>query len=145
MITRDTVLRDQLITAKFSTVICCSAVDEALARRVLEQDPRGRRDHFAAGLERTAAWVRRHADRIEWVRPDAGAICCVRLRPEVFDDAAVGRFYSELAHHDVRVAGGAWFGDEARVFRLGFGLLPIHDLEAALAGVSAALGKETRP
>jgi aspartate/methionine/tyrosine aminotransferase len=142
-ITRDAVLRDQLITGKFSTVICCSAVDEALACRLLEQNPGTRRDHFAAGLARTAAWVRRNADRVEWVRPDAGAICCVRLRPDVFDDAAVGRFYSELANQSVRVAGGTWFGDEARVFRLGFGLLSIHDLETALTGVSAALDKAT--
>jgi DNA-binding transcriptional MocR family regulator len=125
-------------------VTCCSAVNEALARRVLEQNPQVRRDHFANGLARTAAWVQKHADRIEWVRPDAGAICCVRLRPDAFDDAAVGRFYAELANQGVRVASGTWFGDEARVFRLGFGLLPIHDLDAALAGVSAVLDKETR-
>jgi aspartate/methionine/tyrosine aminotransferase len=143
-ITRDAVLRRHLITGKFSTVICCSAVDEALARRVLEQNPQDRRDHFAAGLARTAAWVRRNADRVEWIRPDAGAICCVRLRPDVFDDESVSRFYAELAKREVRVAGGAWFGDEARVFRLGFGLLPLPDLETALTGVSAALDKETR-
>ena len=118
--------------------------DEALARRVLEQNPQDRRDHFAAGLARTAAWVRRNADRVEWIRPDAGAICCVRLRPDVFDDESVSRFYAELAKREVRVAGGAWFGDEARVFRLGFGLLPLPDLETALTGVSAALDKETR-
>jgi aspartate/methionine/tyrosine aminotransferase len=141
-ITRDSVLRDQLITGKFSTVICCSAVDEALAFRVLEQNPQGRQNHFAAGLALTAAWVEQNADRIEWVRPDAGAICCVRLRPNRFSDAAVSRFYSGLANQGVRVASGAWFGDDARVFRLGFGLPPLPDLEAALVGVSTALDKE---
>ena len=142
-ITRDPALRQQLIVGKFSTVISCSAVDEALACQVLRQSQRSRRSHFAACLARTAAWVERNADRVEWVRPDAGAICCVRLRPDRFDDAAVGRFYDELANHGVRVANGSWFGDEARVFRLGFGLLPLQDLEAALAGVSAALDKES--
>ena len=118
-------------------------MDEALARRVLEQDPRPRRDHMAAGLAQSAAWVRRNADRIEWVAPDAGAICCVRLRPNVFDDAAVCRFYSALANQGVRVANGTWFGDELRIFRLGFGLLPMQDLEVALAALSAALDQET--
>jgi DNA-binding transcriptional MocR family regulator len=142
-ITRDPVLRERLIAGKFSTVISCSAVDEALACRVLQQDHQTRRNHFAAGLARTAAWVQRNADRIEWVHPNAGAICCVRLRTDKFDDAAVSRFYHELTNQGVRVANGIWFGDEARVFRLGFGLLSVQDLEVALAGVSAALDKET--
>jgi aspartate/methionine/tyrosine aminotransferase len=142
-ITRDAVLREQLVVGKFSTVISCSTVDETLALRVLGQNQQALRDHFAAGLARTAAWVRKNASRIEWVRPNAGAICCVRLRPDVFDDEAVGRFYSELTNQGVRVGNGSWFGDEARIFRLGFGLLPIDDLEAALTGVSAALDKET--
>lgn len=142
-ITRDPVLRQQLIVGKFSTVISCSAVDEALARRVLGQSQKPRRDHFAACLARTAAWVERNADRVEWVRPNAGALCCVRLRPDRFDEAAVGRFYRELASHGVRVANGTWFGDADRVFRLGFGLLPLQDLNAALAGVSAALDTES--
>ena len=140
-ITRDPVLREQLVVGKFSTVISCSAVDEALALGVLRQNQQPRRDHFAAGLARTAAWVRENARRVAWIRPDAGAICCVRLRPDVFDDAAVIRFYGELANQGVRVGNGTWFGDDARIFRLGFGLLPIDDLEAALTGVSAALDK----
>ena len=97
----------------------------------------------AARLSLTAAWVDAQADRIEWIRPDAGAICCVRLRDGAFDDAAVNRFYSGLEKRGIRVANGTWFGDEDRVFRLGFGLLPVQDLEAALAGVSAGLDKET--
>jgi aspartate/methionine/tyrosine aminotransferase len=141
-ITRDRVLRQQLVAGKFSTVIACSAVDEALARPVLERSPQARRDHLAAGLALVEAWVRAHADRVEWVRPDAGALCCMRLRPGVFDDTAVSRSYAELAKQGVRVANGAWFGDEARVFRLGFGLLPVPDLEAALARVSTVFDKE---
>jgi hypothetical protein len=144
-ITRDAALRERLVTAKFSTVICCSAVDEALACRVLELGQQPRRDHFAACLRRTAAWVEENNDCIEWVRPDAGALCCVRLRADIFDDAAVGRFYDELAKQSVRVANGSWFNDEIRVFRFGFGLLPMQELDAAMAVVSAALHKEIRP
>ena len=61
----------------------------------------------------------------------------------MFDDAAVKRFHSEVVNIGVRVAGGTWFGDEARIVRLGFGLLPMPHLEVALTGVSAALDKVT--
>jgi len=141
-ITRNPGLRLQLITAKFNTVVSCSAVDEALALKVLEHRASilaERRVRLDAGLARTAAWVQTNDDFIDWVRPDAGALCCVRLRPEVFDDAAVARFYKALVGRGARVANGSWFGDEARVFRLGFGLLPMAELGDALAALSAAL------
>jgi DNA-binding transcriptional MocR family regulator len=98
-----------------------------------------RRQRLAEGLARTADWVRENDAFVEWVRPDAGALCCVRLKPSVFDDGAVDRFYEGLAREGVRVANGVWFGDEARVFRLGFGLLPMPELEAALTRLSAAV------
>lgn len=143
-VTRDPALREQLVLGKFNTVICGSAVDEALALALL--DRRGpilaeRRQRMADGLARTAAWVERHGTLVDWVRPDAGAICCLRLKPTRFDDAAVARFPAELARDGVRLAAGSWFGDEARVFRLGFGLLSMPDLDAALQGLSAALAR----
>ena len=143
-ITRDPALRRELIAGKFNTVVSCSPLDERLARNVLERqegiiDERRRR--LADGLARTERWVRANDAFVEWVRPDAGAICCVRLKPSVVDDATVGRFYEEIAREGVRVANGTWFGDEARVFRLGFGLLPASDLEAALDGLTGALAR----
>ena len=143
-ITRDQALRQQLIAAKFNTVIACSTIDEALAIKILAQDRGSRRQHFAAGLALTAAWVDAHASSLAWIRPDAGSICCVRLRPERFSDDAVTGFYAELEARGIRVASGRWFGESARVFRLGFGLLPIPDLEIALAGMSAALNKVSK-
>ena len=141
-ITRDAALREQLITAKFSTVISCSTLDEAMALEVLTQSERivgERRTLLQENRAITEAWVKRHADQVEWVRPDAGALCCVRLKPQAFDDAAVDRFYAALAEHGVRVAPGRWFGEAARVFRLGFGLLRGPELHQALGGVSKAL------
>jgi aspartate/methionine/tyrosine aminotransferase len=143
-ITRDPALRAQLMAAKFSTVLSCSRIDEILGLKVLEQSGRiidERRRHLAAGLEKVAAWVARHADWVEWHRPDAGALCAVRLKRAVFDDAAVDRFQEELEKQGVKVTLGRWFGDEARVFRLGFGLLAPEDLDAALAALSRALGR----
>lgn len=142
--TRDPDLREQLVLGKFNTVICCSPVDEALGLALLNR--RGpilaeRRQRMADGLARVSAWVEAHGAQVDWVRPDAGAICCIRLKPAMYDDAAVARFTGELAREGVRLAAGAWFGDEARVFRLGFGLLAMPDLEAALEGLSATLAR----
>lgn len=141
-VTQDTKLREQLVLGKFTTVIACSMVDEALALRVLEQadDIIGaRRKHLQDGLSRTAAWVEANSEFVDWVRPDAGALCCVRLKPEHFDEAAIARFHESLNQAETRVADGAWFGDEAGVFRLGFGLMEMPDLEAGLQALSSAL------
>jgi aspartate/methionine/tyrosine aminotransferase len=146
-IVRDAALREQLVLGKFSTVISNSTVDETLALRVLQEaEPiiATRRKHLAEGLARTAAWAERNSALVEWVRPDAGALCCIRLRQSQFDDAAVARFYAALGRLDARVANGSWFGEEPRVFRLGFGLLPIDELETALDLLTAALQQATR-
>jgi len=140
-ITRNKALRKQLVIGKFNTVISCSPVDEALALRVLAQRDsiiNARRIHLAEGLSRVAEWVQRNSDLIEWVRPDAGALCCLRLT-SVFDGEAVGRFYQALARFGVRVGRGTWFGEEVRIFRLGFGFLAPSDLEIALEMVTRSL------
>lgn len=147
VITRDAGLREQLVRGKFNTVISCSVVDEALAVELMQQrDPilSQRRRHFAMGLRTTERWLEQNSEYVEWVRPDAGALCCVRLKPSRFDDAAVKRFYDASGNAGVRVASGAWFGEHARVFRLGFGLLAIHQLESALDALSGVLGQVSR-
>jgi len=146
-ITRDAELREQLVLGKFNTVVSNSTVDEYFALQVLRQRDSilaERRVRLAEGVSTTAAWVDANASFVEWVRPDAGAICCVRLRPAMFDDAAVHRFHQVLAREGVRVASGTWFGEEPRVFRLGFGALTKTDLDAALEHVSLALEKTIR-
>jgi aspartate/methionine/tyrosine aminotransferase len=147
-ITRNPELSRQLITGKFNTVVSCSAVDEALALKVFERRASiiaERRVQLDAGLQRTAAWVRANSDFVEWVPPDAGALCCVRLNPAVFDAASVDRFYRALADKGLRVANGTWFGDEARVFRLGFGLLPMAELDDAFVALALALREAAQP
>lgn len=146
-ITRDTALRQALVTAKFSTVISCSPVDEALALAVFRQRERiigERRKLLAQNLQLVENWMLRHPGHIDWVRPDAGALCCMRLKPEVFDAAAIERFYATLARYSTRVAPGAWFGDDPLVFRLGFGLPTLTALAIALECVSVALTEATR-
>jgi len=91
------------------------------------------------GLQRTEDWVRGTNEYVDWVRPDAGAICCIRLKASAFNDAAVPRFYEAALRQGVRVANGLWFGDEMRVFRLGFGLPSMPDLDHALTVLGTAL------
>jgi hypothetical protein len=42
------------------------------------------------------------------------------------------------------VSNGTWFGDEACVFRLGFGLLSMPDLDIALNVLSAVVQQTVR-
>src|SRR5262245_52484500 len=146
-IVRDKALREQMVLGKFNTVIANSTIDEMLGLRVLIQADAiiaARRKHLGEGLARTAAWVACNATLVEWVKPDAGALCCVRLRPDQFDHAAVARFHTALAALNGRIGNGKWFGEESRVFRLGYGLLPIPEFELALDVLSTALQQAKR-
>ncbi|OED40372.1 hypothetical protein AB833_12235 [Chromatiales bacterium (ex Bugula neritina AB1)] len=141
-ITRHEALRQQLISGKFQTVISCSGLDEAVALRVLERSDEllaGRRRHLASGYSTVAGFVAKHSEQLAWVAPDAGALCCVRLHPQQFDSARVMDFHRELQGRSVRVAPGGWFGDEPQVFRLGFGLLPVPELEQGLGRIGNVL------
>ena len=142
VIAREGSLRDQLVRAKFNTVISCPPLSEALALAVLRQQGRiieQRRERLDENLRLTRRWVERHTQLVQWVQPDAGALCCVRLRSGVFGDSDVARCHAAMAEQGVRVARGEWFGDEARVFRLGFGLLDAASLQEALDRLAAAL------
>ena len=50
----------------------------------------------------------------------------------------------DLGRNIVRVANGTWLGDEARVFRLGFGLLPPAELAAALDALTSVIRRAAR-
>jgi aspartate/methionine/tyrosine aminotransferase len=144
----DADLRARLTVAKMNTVISGSVLDETLAAALLRQREQvlaPRRRLLATALARLQAWCGGERARIDWVRPDAGALCCLRLRADAFDDAAVARFWSLLPRHDLQLASGAWFGESERVFRLGFGYLPPERLAAALSALSAALEDTVSP
>ncbi len=138
----DADLRARLIVAKMNTVISGSVLDEALATVLLRQREgvlAQRRRLLSGGLEQLTAWCARERQRVDWVRPDAGALCCLRLRHDAFGDAAVSAFWKLLPGHDLQLASGAWFGESERVFRLGFGYLPPDRLGPALSALSAAM------
>ena len=138
----DADLRARLTVAKMNTVISGSVLDETLAAALLrhrEQVLGPRRRLLAGALEELATWCEIERARIDWIRPDAGALCCMRLRADVFDEAAVSRFWSLLPRHDLQLASGTWFGESNRVFRLGFGYLPPDRLGPALSSLSSVL------
>ena len=138
----DAALRARLLVAKLNTVISGSVLDETLAATVLrhrEHVLAPRRRLLADALDIVSGWCERERARVEWVRPDAGALCCVRLRQDAFDEQAVARFWQQLPDHDVQLASGTWFGESSRVFRLGFGYLPLERLPPALTALSRAM------
>jgi aspartate/methionine/tyrosine aminotransferase len=120
---------------KGKTAISSSILDERLAGHIMDNAGgilEDRNARLGAALAVVEAWMARNADRLEWVRPHAGGLCCVRLKRSAFDDEHVEDFYREAAKRLINLASGDLFLDERRVFRLGFGALPIATLRLAL-------------
>jgi aspartate/methionine/tyrosine aminotransferase len=145
---RDPKLRERLTIAKMNIVISGSPLDETLAAAILDNREKilsVRRSLLATGLSEVATWVDNQKGLVDWVKPDGGALCCLRLNPDAFDAAAVGRFWSALPKSELQIGDGAWFGESSAVLRLGFGYLPINVLPAALDVLSAAIEAAARP
>jgi hypothetical protein len=143
----DAALRERLAVAKMNIVLSGSVLDEALAAALLRNRERvlePRRQLLDSALEELKTWCSSERPRIDWVRPDAGALCCLRLRRDEFDEAAVSRFWKLLPGRDLQLASGLWFGESNRVFRLGFGYLPIDRLGPALKALSQVMDAALR-
>jgi hypothetical protein len=132
----DPALYDRLREAKFVTTIACSTVDEFLATRVLRKSAEilaARAGFLRTSLAELRRWA--EAQPVEVVVPDGGPMCCLRL-PTGTD---VPAFYRRLAELETRVAPGSWFGEDDRIFRVGFGHLSPGDFGKALDCVADAL------
>jgi aspartate/methionine/tyrosine aminotransferase len=135
-------LRERLAVAKLNTVISGSVLDEALASALLRNGDAvlgPRRRLLAQALDEVAGWQTRERQRLDWVPPDGGALCCMRLSPTVFDGDAMDRFWAALPQHDLQLASGSWFGETDRVFRLGFGYLGLDQLRRGLQVLSETM------
>jgi DNA-binding transcriptional MocR family regulator len=84
-------------------------------------------------------WVGEQDGWLQWLRPEAGAFCCVRLNPDTFGPAEIRRFYGGLAGQRTVVAPGPWFNDSAHVMRIGLAYETGGQLEKGLAVISDAL------
>lgn len=140
----DSELLEQLALAKMNTVISCSVLDEVVGFHILRNSQNilgERKILLQKGVTIVENWIQENTEFVEWVRPNAGALCCVRLRPDVFHDSEVNNFYSQAGNAQVQLASGEWFGEQKRVFRLGFGFLPLPLLEQALSNLEDTLRK----
>jgi aspartate/methionine/tyrosine aminotransferase len=140
-------LRDRLLVAKMNIVLSGSVLDESIAAAILDHRDQvlaPRRELLARALQIVEQWQHGEADRIDWVRPEGGAMCCIRLRPDAFDDTAVQRFWAALPELDLQLGVGQWFAESARIARLGFGYLPLEQLARALEQLTSALDQAER-
>lgn len=120
---------------KGKTAISSSILDERVGAHILANASgilRDRNARLGTALAAVDTWIAKNAGRVEWVRPGAGGLCCVRLRESAYDDAGVEAFYRCAAERQITLASGDRFGDDRRVFRLGFGALPMATFERAL-------------
>ena len=135
-------LRKRFIVAKQNIVICDSSLTEKLATAVLSHSPtilKQQREHLAPALELVTAWQAAESEYLDWVAPDAGALCCMRLNKTRYEEADLEKFWQALADNDTLVRSGLQFGSDIRHFRLGFGHVPFAQLEAGLQNISKAL------
>ena len=99
------------------------------------------REQMSTGLNLVEHWVNTEKELIDWVKPDAGALCCMRLNRDRLSDYQVNAFWHHLAEADTFVRPGLMFGSDTRHFRLGFGSMPFDQLEEGLNNISQALRK----
>lgn len=98
-----------------------------------------RRKLLSEAISIVEQWIQSHSKLIEWVKPHAGALCCVRLKPEKYSDTDIEKFYSLLPENELQLAAGNWVGEEKRIFRLGFGFLPFEKLKIGLQKLTEVL------
>jgi aspartate/methionine/tyrosine aminotransferase len=135
-------LYDQLRLAKFNSSVASGTIDEFLAARVLGQADQvlaARGVVLAESRGIVERWINAQAGRLRWLRPQAGAFCCLQLDPDSFGAADVARFHAQLTGQQTQIAAGPWFGDSAHIIRLGLGYEPADRLELGLKVLSAAL------
>jgi aspartate/methionine/tyrosine aminotransferase len=140
-------LYEQLRLAKFNSSIACGAIDEFLATKVLSQADQvlaARGAVLAESRGIVERWIKAHTGRLHWLRPEAGAFCCMQLDPGSFGPADIDRFHAHLAGQRTQIAAGYWFGDSAHIIRLGLGYEPADKLELGLDVISAALEAAAR-
>lgn len=140
LVATDPSLMQRLHAAKFVGAVASPGIDEELADRLLARQEavlRPRADFLGERLGQLTRWALEQP--VDLLRPDGGALCCLRLPPNRFGDDEVAAFYAELGTREARVAPGSWFGEEDRVFRIGFGHLGLDDFTEALARLGDAL------
>jgi len=132
--------------AKMNTVISNSVLDEYVAIQVLKKEKeifQARRMHSLKGLLYTKEWVELNEQFIKWIEPQAGALCCIKLKETAFQKEQVEEFYSLSKQSQIQIANGEWFGETKRFFRLGFGYMDNEILMLTLEKLTKIIEKIT--
>ena len=135
---RDPELGEVLLAAKEQILICGSALDEEMARRVLAE-----RERILPGIREKVAAPPRDRPRLDrgpgGVRVGRAARRGGLLPARPSGALDHDRFYdSLLREHGTYVGPGHWFGEDRGSFRVGFAWPATEELERGLAGLLAA-------
>ena len=141
---RDEALMETFLAAKEQIFITGAVIDEELTARVLEHRHvilPSIHERVASQLAVVREWIEPNAT-FEWVEPQAGAVCFLRIRTDVDID----RFYRVLfEEHGTYVGGGHWFDQDRRFFRLGFAWPTTEELARGLRTLDEAAAAALRP
>lgn len=139
-------LQEAFLAAKEQISISGSVIDELVAEQILARrdeilpktvtEMRSRRDLVAG-------WVQENSAFVEWVKPEAGVMCLIKLREK--PAAGARAFYDELLRDQgVYLGRGGWFEMEDVYFRLGYGWPTWEDLKTGLEILGKSLRRELR-
>ncbi|KAI1811264.1 putative aspartate aminotransferase [Poronia punctata] len=137
-------LQEAFLAAKEQIAISGSVLDELAAEQIL-----GRREELLAETipdmrkrrDRVADWVAQEIEWLDWVKPEAGVMCFIKIRKE--PAGGIEAFYKRLLErHGVYIGRGGWFERDDSFFRLGYGWPTWEELELGLGGISKALREE---
>ncbi|KAM3553028.1 hypothetical protein ARSEF4850_007111 [Beauveria asiatica] len=139
--TTNAALQEAFLAAKEQISISGSVLDELVAEQILSR----RSELLSATIadlqrrrDRVAAWVAEESEWVEWVRPEAGAMCFVKFKKE--PHGGIEAFYTRLlAEYGTYVGRGTWFGAQDTYFRLGYGWPTWDHLDTGLGLLSKAI------
>ncbi|KAM3532211.1 hypothetical protein MY4038_004133 [Beauveria bassiana] len=139
--TTNPALQETFLGAKEQISISGSVLDELVAEQILCR----RSELLSATIadlqrrrDRVAAWVAKESEWVEWIRPEAGAMCFIKFKKEPY--GGVEAFYSRLlAKYGTYVGRGTWFGGQDTYFRLGYGWPTWDHLDTGLGLLSEAI------
>lgn len=139
--TTNPALQEKFLAAKEQISISGSVLDELVAEQILTRRHQLLSSTIADLLrrrDRVAAWVAEESEWLEWVRPEAGAMCFIKFKKE--PHGGVDAFYTRLLErYGTYVGRGTWFGTQDTYFRLGYGWPTWEHLDAGLRLLSEAL------
>jgi aspartate/methionine/tyrosine aminotransferase len=140
IISRDRKLMHDFLAAKEQITLCNSVVDEEIAFHLLhnkQQFIQPNHAHIHANFEYLKAWFEGQL-YLEWVEPQAGAVCFPRLKAGYTIDA--DKLYSTLYERYATIVGpGHWFEQERTYMRIGFGYPTLEELKTGLNNLNECL------